>query len=79
MLWVLSMFLMYDFGLMVIFVMFGSKFSICIIDLKIEVMLWKFIIKESMFQFGEILMGDFLEEINIKINEDLWQFKIFIY
>lgn len=33
-------------------------------------MSWKLTAKESMFQPGEILMGDFLEEINTKINED---------
>lgn len=58
--------------LMAIFVTFGSKPSTCIIDLKTAVMSWKLTTKESMFQPGEILMGDFLEEINTKINEDPW-------
>lgn len=68
----ISMFLTYDLGLMAIFVTFGSKPSTCIIDLKTAVMSWKLTTKESMFQPGEILMGDFLEEINTKINEDPW-------
>lgn len=74
-----SMFLTYDLGLMAIFVTFGSKPSTCIIDLKKAVMSWKLTTKENMFQPGEILMGDFLEEINRNSNEDPWYSKTLIH